>query len=152
KDLKSPDTELPFLIELRADAPVALYPIRLRGADGISNVLIFSVSDFPEIELRKEKSESGERPVTALRPPIVVGSTLEAAEVDRFRLQARAGESLVFEVEARRIGSAIDPVIAVLDSAGREVAANDDAPGLGADARVEVKFPRDGEYRVVVHD
>src|SRR3989442_9072517 len=49
------------------------------------------------------------------------------------------------EVEARRMGSAIDPVLEVLDSAGHRVAYNDDAPGLGVDSRVEVTFPKRSE-------
>src|SRR3989442_14971865 len=56
------------------------------------------------------------------------------------------------EVEARRMGSAIDPVLEVLDSAGHRVAYNDDAPGLGVDSRVEVTFPKTGTYYAVVHD
>jgi len=65
---------------------------------------------------------------------------------------AKAGQKLVFEVEARRSGSGIDPAIEIFDSSGREMARNDDAPGLGVDSRVEVMFPKSGEYRVQVHD
>jgi hypothetical protein len=152
-DLKKPETELPFLVELHRDAPMALYPVRVRSEDGISNLVLFSVSDFPEIELKKEE-ERKETPPSArkISPPVVVNSVLEAAGQDVFQFNARLGQSLVFEVEARRLGSAIDPVIRILDSAGREIAANDDSPGIGVDSRLHVKFPRDGEYRVVVHD
>ncbi len=150
---KKPETELPFLVELHRDAPVALYPVRLRSEDGISNLVLFSVSDFPEIEVKKEE-EPKDTPPSArkISPPVVVNSFLTAAAQDVFVFNARLGQSLVFEVEARRLGSAIDPIIRILDGAGREIAANDDAPGIGVDSRLQVKFPRDGEYRVVVHD
>jgi hypothetical protein len=55
-------------------------------------------------------------------------------------------------VEARRLGSAIDPVLEILDASGKSLARSEDAPLLGLDARVEVTFPRDGYFYVVVHD
>src|SRR5262245_55955341 len=41
--------QLPFLVELKADAAVGLYPVRIDSPQGISNVLLFSVGTFPEI-------------------------------------------------------------------------------------------------------
>jgi len=38
------------------------------------------------------------------------------ADIDVYSFTAKAGEKLVFEVEARRAGSAIDPHLEVLDS------------------------------------
>ena len=49
KDLQTPDSELLFLVQLPDDAPVGLYPIRVHTENGLSNVLIFSVGDLPEI-------------------------------------------------------------------------------------------------------
>jgi hypothetical protein len=57
RDLKTPETELPFLVELRADTPVALYPVRIKTRGGISNLVLFSVSDFPEIEIKKAEAD-----------------------------------------------------------------------------------------------
>jgi hypothetical protein len=153
RDLKTPETELPFLIELRADAPLAHYPVRLRTREGISNVMLFSVGDFPEIEIKKaEDDQEVKDKARSVSPPVIISSSLKAGEQDVFKFSAAAGQNLVFEVEARRMASAIDPVLRILDSNSRELAFNDDAPGIGVDSRVEVKFPRAGEYRVVVHD
>ena len=58
----------------------------------------------------------------------------------------------MFEVEARRLGSAIDPVLRIVDAAGKQIARSDDAPALGVDSRLDVTFPRDGDYYAVVHD
>jgi hypothetical protein len=77
---------------------------------------------------------------------------LRGPDQDYYRFTAKAGERLVLEVEARRAGSAIDPVIRVLDATGRELASNNDAVRLGVDARVEVGFSQAGEYYAVVHD
>jgi hypothetical protein len=155
RDMKTPDTELPFLIELRPDAAIGVYPVRLKNPDGISNVLLLDVGDLPELEPAEEPAllePRAERTPRLVRPPVACGGTLRDAGRDVYRFTAQAGQSLVFEVVARRLGSAIDPVIHVEDAKGRELAVSDDAPGLRGDARVEVKFQQAAEYRVVVHD
>src|SRR5437868_13188551 len=45
-----PNALLPFLVSLKSDTPVGLYPVRVITDAGISNVLLFSVSDLPEID------------------------------------------------------------------------------------------------------
>jgi hypothetical protein len=150
------NTVLPFLVTLKPDAPAGVYPIRAITPDGISNVLLFSVGDLPEMEEAESKDPKQVNDFPAegqkIPVPVCVNGKLAGADVDNYRFTARAGQKLVFEVEARRAGSAIDPALEVFDAAGKEIARNDDAPGLGVDARVEVSFPRAGEYRVQIHD
>lgn len=136
---------LPFLLEIKADTPTGLYPIRLQGPTGVSNVLLFSIGAFPELRESKELSVIKQLPVT-------INGNLKGPERDQYRFLARAGDRRVFEVEARRMGSALDPVIRILDSTGKQLARNDDAPGLGADPRLELTFPHEGEYTVEIHD
>ncbi len=150
--------ELPYLVELPADAPVDVYPIRVRTKDGLSNLLLFTVGAFPEV-LEEESQVDVKEPLNDAIPqaqriatPVTVNGTLRGPDRDFYSFQAQAGERLVFEVEARRAGSAIDPVVRVLDEAGREIARNDDTLGLGVDSRVEVTFQKPGAYYAVVHD
>jgi hypothetical protein len=150
KDLENPNTQLSFLVQLAEEAPVGLYPLRVHTDDGLSNLMIFSVGDFPEIsENPPNKSLSAAQPVT---PPVAIDGNVKGRDEDYYRFAAQARERLVFEVEARRIGSAVDPVVEVLDSRGRRVAYNDDAPGLGVDSRLEVTFSKAGTYYALVHD
>ncbi len=148
-----------YLVEPKGEIAVGVYPIRLETADGISNVQLFTVGAFPE--LAEEESEPGQLPhrndsmETAQPLPaanVTVNGTLRGAERDMFRVQAKAGEKRTFEIEARRCGSAIDPVIRVSDSQGRTLARSEDAPLAGLDARLEVTFPAAGYYYVEVHD
>ena len=150
RDLETPDTVLSYMVQLPADAAVGAYPLRVLTADGLSNVLIFSVTDLLEIP-EKDPNDSivQAQPISV---PVVVSGTLKGPDQDFFSFTANARQRLVLEVEARRIGSAIDPVIEVFDSAGRRIAENDDAPGLGVDSRLEVTFPKAGKYYVAVHD
>ena len=150
--------ERTFLVEITEDAPVGLYPLRVEATEGLSNILLFSVSAFPEV--REEESEDEEadntndEPQTAqsIQAPVVVNGRLEGAERDVYRIHARAGQRLVFEVEGRRAGSALDPALRIFDSHDRVVARNNDAPGLGVDPRAAVTFEKTGDYFIEVHD
>ena len=148
-----------FLVEPKAEWAVGVYTIRLKGPNGLSNVLLFSVGAFPEIP--EEESRPGAAPhqndsiehAQALpSSPVTVNGTLEGPERDIYRIQAKAGERRVFEVEARRAGSAIDPAIQVTDGSGKVLARSDDDPLLNLDARVDVTFPKEGFYYIEVHD
>ena len=150
RDLETPDSELLFLVQLPQDAPVGLYPVRVQTDEGLSNVLIFSVGDLPEVMEREPNNSIAEaQPIST---PAVISGHLTAADQDFYRISAKAHERLVFEVEARRLTSAIDPTFEVLDSSGRRLVFVDDTPGLGVDARVDVTFPKAGSYFVLVHD
>jgi len=153
-----PGRSASFLVEPKADAAPGVYPIRIESA-GISNVLLFTLGTFPEVT--EEESQTGSLPhrndtIETAEPvrsaPVVVNGTLVGPERDMYRVYGKAGERRVFEVEARRCGSAIDPVLRILDGSGHQLARNDDAPGAGLDARIDFTFPSEGNYYVEVTD
>ena len=49
-----------FLVEPTGDWNVGVYPIRVQAANGISNILLFSVGAFPEIT--EDESRPGSLP------------------------------------------------------------------------------------------
>ncbi len=150
---------LPYLVEFDRDVAVGLYPIRVSSPQGLSNILLFSVGAFPEV--REEESllsthqalnDSPAASQELERVPVTVTGTLYGPDRDVYRIEGQKGDALVFEVEARRAGSAVDPLIRLLDAQEREIAFNDDAPGLNVDSRLDVLLPENGPYYVVIHD
>ncbi len=148
-----------FLVEPKGEWKTGVYTIRLETADGISNVQLFSIGDFPE--LTESEASPGARPAmndsieSAESLPasaVTVTGTLRGPERDFYRVQGKLGERRVIELEGRRIGSAIDPVLRVYDASGKQLAKSEDHALLGLDARVDLKFPRDGYYYIEVHD
>jgi hypothetical protein len=148
-----------FLVEPTADAAVGVYAIRVVTGEGISNVQLFTIGAFPEFT--EEESRPGALPNTddsretaqELPPtPFTLNGTLRGPERDMYRLSARAGEKRVIEVEARRCGSAIDPLLEIVDANGRVIGRSEDEPLLGLDARLDVVFPKEGDYYVLVRD
>jgi hypothetical protein len=163
-DPNAPVTSTPgrvamFLVEPKADLAPGVYAIGIEGKTGLSNVMLFTVGTFPE--KLEEESEPNSRPnrndsIETAEPvqstPITLNGTLRGAERDIYRVSGKAGERRVFEVEARRSGSAIDPVLRILDGSGKLLARSEDAPGAGLDARLEFTFPQEGYYYVEIHD
>ena len=148
-----------FLVEPTADWPIGTYPVRVQAANGLSNILLLSIGAFPE--LVEEESRPGslphqndtiERAQTLPSTPITINGKLMGPERDVYRLQIKAGERRVFEVDARRAGSAIDPVIHVYDAAGKRIARSEDDPTIGLDSRLDLSFPKEGFYYVEIFD
>ncbi len=146
-----------YLLEIAPDAEIGAYALALETEDGLTNAWLFSVSSLPEAaeaeSLRtrasRNDSEGGAQPI---QTPVAVSGTLGEADRDVYRAALRAGQRVVFEVEARRLGSAVDPVLAVRSPGGALLARSDDAAGIGADARIDFTAPADGDYLVEVHD
>ncbi|MBI2690040.1 MAG: hypothetical protein HYX27_27355 [Acidobacteria bacterium] len=148
-----------YLVEPKGELEVGVYPIRVQSADGLSNILLFSIGAFPEIN--EEESQPGgvphsndsiEKAQSLPSTAITLNGTLRGAERDVYRLQVKAGERRVFEVDARRAGSAIDPVITVMDAGGKQIARSEDAAMLNLDPRLDMIFPTAGYYYVEIHD
>jgi len=147
-----PNRKLSFLAELKPDAPVGLYPVRIQAANGLSNVLLFSVGGLPEIQETESANDTLAMAQTVKSTPILINGNLKAADRDFYQIYAKAGEKRVLEVEARRAGSGIDPTLLIYNSAGKLLKRVQDTAGLGVDCRIEFTFPSEGNYFVEIHD
>lgn len=87
----------------------------------------------------------------AVQSPIFVKGRLESDDVDRFRFQGNKGDRFMLSVSAARLGSSIDTLLTVCDSADKELARSDDIPG-SSDSELEFVVPADGEYVLSVSD
>lgn len=146
---------LVYLLEVDAEAPVGLYPLRVETKTGLSNLVLFSVGAFPETAEKETAARAANDSPESAQPvelPVTVNGRLQGPDRDVYRFRLKAGERVSVAVEARRNGSAIDPVLRVLDSDGKQLAINSDAPTLGHDARLSFRAPSDGDYFAVVHD
>lgn len=137
-------------LTINPDAPVGIYPVRVRTADGISNQVFFAVGTLPDVGEVEPNNQQIEAQPVALG--VTVAGSVAPGDRDIFKVALPAGGRLVAEVEAKRIGMPMDSALAVLDSQGRELASDDDAIGLDTDSRVDVTVSRAGDYYVVVNE
>ena len=75
------------------------------------------MSDLAEIDEAEstDPRQSNDLPVNAQKvaTPVLINGKLVGPDIDNYTFHATAGQKLVFEVEARRAGSAIDPAIEI---------------------------------------
>lgn len=138
--------------------PKGVYPISLRKDGWTSNSVPFALDTLPETVARpgigrKEKAQRVKLPI------IVNGRVARPGEAEYFRFEGRAGDEIVAEVSARRLGSPLDSVLRLTDSAGKQIAFNDDFedPGAGlithqADSLISCRLPAKGVYSLQLAD
>jgi hypothetical protein len=136
-------------------------PIAMQRGAFSSNAVPLIVDTLPELWERRERSESGAahraQPVT---PPVVVNGRIdEPGDWDVYAFEARAGDAIVAEIDAHRLGSPLDSVLRLTDAAGADLGFNDDfedpSEGLTthhADSRLTASLPADGVYELHVGD
>ncbi len=84
--------------------------------------------------------------------PIAVTGRIVSTGASAFLLTATKGQKLSIAIQAQRIGSLLDPVLAVEDSSGKLIKESDDIGGDNHDAEMHMTMPADGQYRVVIRD
>src|SRR5262245_46448625 len=73
-------------------------------------------------------------------------------DYDHYRVSASAGQLLTVDVTAYDIGSSLDAVVGVYDSAGTLLASNDDGTFASLDSFLHFLAPAADNYSVVVFD
>lgn len=152
KNTKDP-AKLRVKLDVPANAPAGVYPIRLATKSGVSNFRMLCVDDLPS-----SPPASGNRTkasAQALTLPCVASGRIDAETSDFYKITVPPGYRLCLEVLARRLGSALDPIILLHDAkTGRELPSLycDDAPGLQTDARLTHTFKDGGEFIIEVRD
>ncbi len=141
-----------------AGTPEGIVENRVRRGRSLSNPRRFHLSSLSS-RMEREPN-NGTSAAQDVHPPILIDARIqEPGDVDVYRFEARKGQTLVLETLARRVGSAVDTWIRVVDAGGKQLALGDDYvdPCAGlcthhADSRVEFVAPKDGTYLAYVGD
>lgn len=161
-------------ITIAPDAQPGEREIRLETLRGVSNPLAFHVGQVPELSRKPMLTASKQvlgKEAEALRKrlpgedeerisvPCTVNGQIASAEVTRYRFEARKGQRLVITTLGRQlvpfIADAVpgwfQPVLALYDANGKEVAYDDDYR-FKPDPTIFYEVPRDGEYVFAIRD
>ncbi len=129
-------------VSLESIVPAGFYQFRLANESGVSPPLVVAVDDLPQLPLAEK----------AASLPVALHGNVTGSMVARTSLEGKAGQRLVADVEARRIGAALSPVVRLYDANLVQLAYAQTTASLAGDARLDVVLPRDGNYTVEVHD
>ncbi len=147
------NTDKLAVLRLRAadDAELGAYPFHVLCEAGLSNPRVLRIDNCPQcVEI--ENNDSLQR-ATPLSAPCAMTGALTKTDRDFYRFEAATGQRLVFDLEAQRIGSALEPYLSLFDSRGREIAgAVTPTPDIAPDARLSHTFTEAGVYYLAVRD
>jgi hypothetical protein len=161
-------------ITLAPDAEPGEREIRLVTQRGVSNPMSFYVGQLPEHSKKPMISATRQvlgKEAQALRTrlpgddkervvvPCTVNGQIASGEVQHYRFMARQGQRLVITALGRQlvpfIADAVpgwfQPVLALYDAFGKEVAYGDDYR-FNPDPTLFYEVPRDGEYEFTIRD
>jgi hypothetical protein len=120
---------------------------RVSGAWGGTRPRPFVVGDLPEF-IETEPNSRPDRAERITLPVVVNGQIAGERDQDYFVFAARAGEVVVCDVMAARIGSPLDPVVTIADVSGSKLEVQE--VRVGGDPVVAFRAPATGDYRLHV--
>ncbi len=137
-----------FVVAIGADVPTGIYDVRAAGTFGVSNPRSFAVGRGNE--LPKPAGNQTSDTAAPLAIGDVVNGVAAANGEDWYKLTAKKGSRVLFDVVAQRIDSKIDATLVVYDASKRELARSRDVNRR--DPMVDLVIPADGDYFVKVYD
>jgi hypothetical protein len=127
---------------------IGIHSFRFITPHGSSTPGKIDVAAFPEIGEREPNNSQNQAQHITL-PVTINGAILKAGDFDEFEFEAKQDQEIVFLVNSGGIGSALDPVVEVFDSQGRQLMTNLEEKGSPA---IGCKIPADGRYLVRIND
>ncbi|SIO67681.1 WD domain-containing protein, G-beta repeat-containing protein [Singulisphaera sp. GP187] len=133
-----------------ADARVGTHRLGLITPLGVPAFQSLIIVAHPEITELDPKDEAlGSKSVSL--PATLTGVIDQPGDVDRFRFEAKAGDQILFEIQAKALGSPLLGLLTVEDDAGQVLGESAPADGAG-DPWLNVAIPRDGNFTLKVTD
>ncbi|HTM53825.1 MAG TPA: hypothetical protein VL175_07325 [Pirellulales bacterium] len=131
-------------IELALDSQIqsGIYLLRVASASGISPAVALAIDGLSQASFAEQLPGRN-----VAMTGNISGSTIAATT-----FQGKKDEPIVIEVESRRLGAALNPVVHLYDARGTQVASAQGRAALAGDARLSAVLPADGSYRIELHD
>ena len=137
-----------FNVTIAADVEPGVYQGWFVGRYGISNPRSFVVGDMPQAaEVGGNNSRDSAQEI-ALNS-VTVGR-VDAGKPDCFKLSLKAGQQVVLDCQAERLGSRLDAMLEVFEPGGKRIASG--YGGTGDDPVIAFNATSDGDYTIGVRD
>lgn len=138
-------------LEVGEGAAAGIHPLHFLCKAGLSNPRMIRLESLPQL-VEQEDNNTLEK-ASAISVPCAVSGVLTMTDVDCYQFEVVGGQTVSFEVEARRLGSALRPVLTLYDARGRELTRAAGRPlSIAPDTRLTYTFPSPGKYTLKVHD
>jgi len=146
------DSELTAEVTLSADAkpgPRAVTVTTPAGTTAAFEILVVDAT----VAVDEKEPNGGFKQAQPIAPSrTVIGLVDAEKDVDVFRIESKAGRTIVARVRAAKAGSLLDPALTLYDANGRTLATADDASATDRDPELRFKPPADGVYYLCLQD
>lgn len=139
---KSTPKQATFTVALGDAIVPGYYQLRIANEHGVSLPAVIAVDRLPQ----KPLTQAVEQTPVALHGSVTGGAIAEA------KFAGKAGQKVLIEIEAQRMGSKLRPVIHLVGQKRLQLTWAWPAGSRSGDCRIETTLPYDGEYSVTVHD
>jgi hypothetical protein len=129
-------------VALGADVAPGIYNLRLAAPNGISNPVVIGIDSLAQLPVSPQLSTL----------PAALSGTVGGGQVVQTSFGLKKGARIVVEVEAKRLGGGLDPIINLLDDRKLPLVWAEATTALGGDARLEFTAGADGQYTVQLRD
>ena len=132
-----------------ATATLGSFGLWVAAASGPSDSIHLLIDDLPSVVdngANHQREQAQE-----ISPLCGIDGTSDGPQSDFYRFHATAGQRIAVEVLAQRIGSTMDPVMRLIDSAGQQLLLVDDEEA-GADGRFAFEFKQEGDFILEIFD
>jgi len=119
-----------------------MYNLWLANANGISGKTVVAVDHLPQRAFADK--------VDSL--PVALHGTVGGSAKLRTTFVGKKDQNILVEMEAKRLGGKLRPVLHLYDEAGKHLAWSMPSPALRGDTRLKVKLPAAGKYTIELHD
>ncbi len=132
-----------------SDQPFFLY----RGPVGLesSKAVTLQLDSLPE-HLESEPNNESAQTTKVSGAAILNGRIDRPGDVDVWAFEAKQDDQFEFDLYAARLGSALDSVLTLRDSTGKQLATSDDIGKGQTDSKLTRKFSADGTYFIRITD
>jgi hypothetical protein len=151
-DLPTSDTATPDVawvtVTAAGDLPRDAYDLWVVNAHGESGKVKLYVDNLPQVYVQHGERREAQQELPSL--PVSVWATHErSGQEEQYRFWGQSGDTLVFEIAARRFGSKAEPVLTLFDSDNKVLQSTSGFEG-GKDPVLAYTFTKSGEYRLSV--
>lgn len=143
-------TQVKLKVTVAADQPPQIGGLFVATAAGVSDAVFFAIDDLPSVgDNGKNHALAEAQEIPHL---VAIDGITDGPTADYYKLTLQAGQRLSVEALAARLGSALDPIVQLLDANGQELAAADDDASFGADGRFSTTAATAGVHYLVIRD
>lgn len=146
-----PRNQVTVEVDVSPDAEVGPVSFRLLTPLGTSPEGKFLIEPYYGEAPDKEPNDTPENAFETFLPAILAGTISRPGDIDYFKIQVKAGEELSFLNGAMLIGSALQPVVTILDTDLNEIATFGENGG-SEQVMFARRFDKAGTYYIRVED